>query len=170
MAADAREQAAATCEEKRLKGNACFKDGKFKQAIKYYTTALGLAEDLADGRPVPKGEPTLVAQLACNRCMANLALGDHVAALRDAKTAIASAPGWPKSHFRHAKVLTARGAYMEAYGAFKQAWHLDPSNQELVVACQQAYERMVAHDKEKAQEYAERATQARDDARQPVVV
>ncbi|KAL3907074.1 MAG: hypothetical protein SGPRY_010310, partial [Prymnesium sp.] len=107
------------------------------------------------------GEPTILAQLSCNRCMAHLALEDHVAALRDAKAAVASAPGWPKSHFRHAQVLTARGAYMEAYGAFKQAWHLDPKNQELVVACQRAYELMVSKDKERAQAYAQKVSQAR---------
>ena len=167
LAGQARQEAAATCEEKRLKGNACFKEGKHKQAIKYYTTALGLAEDLADGKPAPKGEPTLVAQLSCNRCMAYMALDDHVAALRDAQAAVASAPGWPKAHFRHGKVLTARGSFMEAYGAFKQAWHLDTQNQELVVACQQAHQLMVANDQIRAQLHEQKIARARQAATAP---
>eukprot|EP00966_Prymnesium_polylepis_P153073 3536156-Prymnesium_polylepis.1 len=137
VSASEREELLGRLEEKRQRGNKCYKEGKHKQAIKYYTTALGIAEDVADGKPAAKGEPTLVAQLSCNRCMAHMALEDHTAALRDAQAAVASAPAWPKSHFRHAKVLTARGAYIEAYGALKQAWHLDTQNQELVVACQQ---------------------------------
>ena len=39
--------------------------------------------------------------------------------------------------------------YLKAYGAFKQAWHLDVSNQELVKACQDAYELLSGRDRDK---------------------
>uniref|UniRef100_A0A7S3ANY9 PIH1D1/2/3 CS-like domain-containing protein n=1 Tax=Haptolina ericina TaxID=156174 RepID=A0A7S3ANY9_9EUKA len=96
--------------------------------------------------------------------MAYMALDDHVAALRDAQAAVASAPGWPKAHFRHAKVLTVRGSFMEAYGAFKQAWHLDTQNKELVLACQQAHQLMIANDQIRAQLHAKKVATARQAA------
>ena len=42
-----------------------------------------------------------------------------------------------------------RKDYLKAYGAFKQAWHLDVSNQELVKACQDAYELLSGRDRER---------------------
>lgn len=155
-----RSQDLATCEEKRLKGNECYKLGKHKQAIKYYGSALVLAEDVFRGNQAPKGQPSVIAQLYCNRCMAHLAIGDSMSALRDAKSAVSSASGWPKSHFRLGQVLTARGAYMEAYASFKHAWHLDPQNNELVVACQRAYERMISLDRDPQDSEAQSARQA----------
>lgn len=42
-----------------------------------------------------------------------------------------------------------RKDYLKAYSAFKQAWHLDVSNQELVKACQDAYELLSGRDRER---------------------
>ena len=65
------------------------------------------------------------------------------------QAACSSAPGWPKAHYRLGTVHLYRRDYLKAYGAFKQAWHLDVSNQELVKACQDAYELLSGRDRDR---------------------
>ena len=60
--------------------------------------------------------------------------------MRDGEEAVAASPGWPKAHFRLGTALLKKGEHTRAYAAFKRGWHIDPTNAELKVACQQALE------------------------------
>ena len=131
----------------RADGNAAFKAGNLQTAKKLYTAAISLAESMPD-EPVAKLQPTRRAQLLANRCQVSLALERVVDALSDAQAACSSAPGWPKAHYRLGTVLLSRKEYLKAYGAFKQAWHLDVKNPELTKACQDAYELLSGRDRE----------------------
>ena len=135
----------------RADGNAAFKAGDLAKAKKLYSAAVSLIEGTPD-ESVEKLQPTQRAQLLANRCQVNMALERHTEALADAQAACRSAPGWPKAHYRLGMVLLARnlpGDYLKAYGSLKQAWHLDPKNPELTKACQDAYEALSGHDRQK---------------------
>ena len=123
--------------------NDAFKKGDYKLAIKKYGVALKLAYELPEPKYPGKLQSTRSAQLLANRCMAHLALGDERSALTDAEQALRAAPDWPKAHFRHGTVLMRLKNYTKAYAAFKQGYHLDPTNEELTAACQQAHQKMV---------------------------
>ena len=123
--------------------NDAFKKGDYKLAIKKYGVALKLAYELPEPKYPGKLQSTRSAQLLANRCMAHLALGDERSALTDAEQALRAAPDWPKAHFRHGTVLMRLKNYTKAYAAFKQGYHLDPMNEELTAACQQAHQKMV---------------------------
>ena len=123
--------------------NDAFKKGDYKLAVKKYGVALKLAYELPEPKYPGKLQSTRSAQLLANRCMAHLALGDERSALTDAEQALRAAPDWPKAHFRHGTVLMRLKNYTKAYAAFKQGYHLDPTNEELTAACQQAHQKMV---------------------------
>ena len=76
------EEDRARCEKVRLEGNAHFKSGDHAKAIKRYTIALSIANELDDGKPVPKLEPTLTAIIYANRC-AGLSVRFHLARSSD---------------------------------------------------------------------------------------
>ena len=122
--------------------NAAYKRGEYALAVKKYGVALRHAAQLPERRP-GKLECTRTAQLLANRCMAHLGLGDNRAALTDAEQAVRASPDWPKAHFRHGTVLMRLKSYTKAYASFKRGHHLDMSNQELTLACQQAHQKMV---------------------------
>jgi len=130
--------------------NAAYKRGEYAVAVKKYGIALRLAAELPEQPRPGKLESTRQAQLLANRCMAYLALGEDRSALTDAEQAIRAAPGWPKAYFRHGTVLMRVKNYTKAYAAFKQGHHLDTSNQELQLACQQAHQKMVGLDTDDA--------------------
>lgn len=126
-------------EEKRERANAALKSGDAQRARRLYTDAISFAEQLPAETPA-KGEPSKLAALLCNRCVANLALSELQAALRDAEAGVRAAPGWPKAHFRLGTCHMKLRAFSRAYGAFKRGWHMDTQNPELIKACQQAFE------------------------------
>ena len=124
--------------------NEAFKAGDYKLAVQKYGVALKHAERAEDGQKKPGSlETNRTATVLCNRCVAQLSLGDVDAAFQDATAAVKAAPGWPKAHFRLGTVLMKKGAHMKAYASFKQGWHLDTSNVELTKACQQAHQAMM---------------------------
>ena len=152
------ERAALESKVDALKGaaNEAFKRGSangdkdaLQLAVKKYGQALKKAERLEEPRP-PRLTACRVATLLANRCQAHLALGDSMAALTDAEAAVRAAPEWAKGYFRLGSVQMRRKAFLKAYTAFKQGWHLDTKNEELTKACQQAHQAMVGLDRHAA--------------------
>lgn len=72
------------------KGNECFKQQKFEEAVLHYTHAIKL-------------DPTNYS-LYSNRSSAFLHLQQHYLALVDAKETIRLQPGWAKGYFRKGEV------------------------------------------------------------------
>ena len=127
-------------DETRERANAALKAGDAHSARRLYTSAISLAEQLPFAPPPPKGMPSALAALLCNRCVANLALDETEAAMRDAEAAVKAAPRWPKVYFRLGTCLMRTKAFTRAYAAFKRGWHMDMQNAEMNRACQQAFE------------------------------
>lgn len=72
------------------KGNECFKNQKYEEAVLHYTHAIKL-----DG---------LNYSLYSNRSSAFLHLQQYYLALEDAKETIRLQPAWAKGHFRKGEV------------------------------------------------------------------
>ena len=76
-------------------GNEAFKVGEFQMAIGFYTAGLALDFDACS------------KELLSNRSLANLKMGYHEVALRDAQECVRIAPSWPKGKQRLQQMRTA---------------------------------------------------------------
>eukprot|EP00928_Gymnodinium_smaydae_P056273 TRINITY_DN39683_c0_g1_i1.p1 TRINITY_DN39683_c0_g1~~TRINITY_DN39683_c0_g1_i1.p1 ORF type:complete len:502 (+),score=119.54 TRINITY_DN39683_c0_g1_i1:48-1508(+) len=95
----------------KLKGDAAFKAGSFKDASVYYSRAL---------RHTPMNE-----KLLSNRSAAYLRDGKWQAALDDALSAEALEPDWAKVHFRKGQALRGLRRFADALEAFRHGRVLD---------------------------------------------
>ena len=102
-------------------GNAAFKQGKFAEAIDFYTKALAA---------LPVGDERAAA-LYSNRSASNLSLGQKNEALEDAEKCIQAKPNWVKGPFRKAMALNALERYQDAEKAFEQALDFDKENYDI---------------------------------------
>jgi tetratricopeptide (TPR) repeat protein len=98
-------------------GNAALAKGAKGRALALYTEGLGL-------------DPTSHVLLS-NRSGVALELGHAGDAEADARAAIASAPEWPKGHFRLGAALEAQGRHAEAADAYGDALAADPGNADM---------------------------------------
>ena len=105
-------------EEFKDKGNTAFKQGKFSEAIEFYTKALGA---------LPENDERAAA-LYSNRSASHLSLVQREDALKDAEKCISIKPTWVKGPFRKAMALLALERYQEAEKAFEQALSCDKEN------------------------------------------
>lgn len=96
------------------KGNAALQEGKFDDAVKYYTEAIAL-----DGTN---------HVLYSNRSAAYAKNGKYVQALEDGEKTVALKPDWAKGHSRVGSALSYLGRMTEAIKAFETALQLDPNN------------------------------------------
>ncbi|KAI9479893.1 HSP70/90 co-chaperone [Coemansia sp. RSA 989] len=133
-------------------GNRFFKRGKFSDAIKYYTHALGYEHDNKD----------LTVSLYTNRAAAHLAAENYGRVLRDCSEALKLKPQTPKALFRAAKACVMLSKFVEAEECCSWLADMMPDSHELqalrqeVAAARQKYKQ-----REKDQEARESQRLAR---------
>ncbi|XP_076239622.1 stress-induced phosphoprotein 1 [Calliopsis andreniformis] len=99
------------------KGNAALQEGRFEEAIKYYTEAINL-----DGNN---------HVLYSNRSAAYAKAEQYQQALEDAEKTVALKPDWGKGYSRKGSALAYLGKYDESIDAYKTGLQLDPNNAQL---------------------------------------
>ncbi|XP_012283788.1 stress-induced-phosphoprotein 1 [Orussus abietinus] len=100
--------------ELKEKGNAALQEGKFDDAIKYYTEAIAL--DNANH------------VLYSNRSAAYAKSKQYQLALEDAEKTILLKPDWAKGYSRKGSALVYLGKLDDSIKAFETSLQLDPSN------------------------------------------
>lgn len=101
----------------KKKGNEYFGQGKFEDALKYYSNAIEMN---------PKDHI-----LYSNRAAAHLSLNHYTEALVDADTCIQLCETWPKGHYRKGMVYFSQNQFVDAATAFYRGCELVPANKEL---------------------------------------
>lgn len=104
----------ALAEKNKDKGNAAFKDGKWEEAIRYYTRSI-------------KVDPNDYLCLA-NRSAAHMRRGAYDDALKDAEKSIKIKPKYAKGHVRKAAALHAMKRYDEEVAAIKEGLKICPDD------------------------------------------
>lgn len=102
-------------EEWRLKGNKCFSEGKFEEAIKCYTEAIGAN--------------STNAVLFSNRAMANIKLQRFFEAENDCSKALELNKSLDKAYYRRGLSRKELHLYKSAFSDFKKALELSPHDE-----------------------------------------
>ncbi|XP_073123784.1 uncharacterized protein [Henckelia pumila] len=100
--------------EAKANGNACFSNGDFSNALRFYSQALHIAPTDADD-----GEKNLVATLYVNRASSLHKLGFSSESLRDCSRALKISPVYAKAWFRRAKANVSLGNHEDAINDLK---------------------------------------------------
>ncbi|KFD69937.1 hypothetical protein M514_06731 [Trichuris suis] len=100
----------------KQKGNDCFKEGKYPEAIKHYTEAI---------RRNPSD-----AVLFSNRAACYTKLMEFEMALADCDSCISLDPKFLKGHLRKGAALMAMKQPSRAMSAYEEAMKIDPNNEE----------------------------------------
>jgi len=103
--------------EAKDKGNKFFSQGKFQDAIQWYTKAIQL-------------DPNDSAFYS-NRAAAFMSANKADDALKDADSCIRLKPDWVKGHYRKGLALMALHRFEEASRALKTGLELDPNNADI---------------------------------------
>lgn len=98
-------------------GNAALQEGKYDEAVKYYTDAIAL-----DG-----GNHVLYS----NRSAAYAKAQMYNKALEDAEKTVSLKPDWGKGYSRKGSALAYLGRYDESIKAYEKGLQLDPNNTQL---------------------------------------
>lgn len=101
-------------ESDKVKGNEALKEGKYQDAVEYYTVAIGKNPS----------NPVYVA----NRAMAHLNLGNYELAEDDCTAAIKRDNKYVKAYLRRATARSVGGNYLEALMDYEEALRLEPKN------------------------------------------
>ena len=101
-------------ESDKVKGNKALKQGKYQDAVEYYTVAIGKNPS----------NPVYVA----NRAMAHLKLGNYELAEDDCTAAIKRDNKYVKAYLRRATARSVGGNYLEALMDYEDALRLEPKN------------------------------------------
>lgn len=101
-------------EEDKARGNEALKQGKYKEAIEYYSVAICKNAK----------NPVYLA----NRAMANLKLGNYEACEDDCTEAIKLDRKYVKAYLRRATARAVGGNYLEALMDYEDALRLEPNN------------------------------------------
>lgn len=110
------------------KGNECFKNGQYTEALQYYTQAL----DLGQSKDADK------AIIYKNRAACELKLNNHESAIKDATKSLDLVENDPKALYRRCQAYDALGRVEEAYKDAMTLIKIDPKNK----AAQAIYERL----------------------------
>ena len=117
-----------TLAQGRSEGNARFGRQNYKAAITAYTWGLDKAREAAarDSEGARSGEELPgAALLFCNRAACFAKLGDHSAAVADAKRALKASDDYHKARMRLAAALFELGEHEDAakeYGTLREVW------------------------------------------------
>lgn len=138
-AGEAVEEAAATCEAAKTRGNEHFASGDTVAALAAYSEGVATAEAMlpdvtkaleAHERLLGRKNQVLAVLLA-NRCACLTKKGaaqDLEDARADAERATALRPKWPKAFYRLGTVLTALELHADAAQAYWTGYELDPKD------------------------------------------
>ncbi|KAG8037411.1 hypothetical protein G9C98_005621 [Cotesia typhae] len=96
------------------KGNAALQEGKYENAIKFYTEAIAL-----DGKN---------HVLYSNRSAAHAKSGNYEKALEDAEKTVSLKSDWAKGYSRKGSALAYLGRLNESIAAYETGLQLDPTN------------------------------------------
>jgi len=115
-------------ETAKTNGNAAFKKGNFKEAIKCFSEAI-------------EAEPKN-ASFYSNRSAAYMKLDDHEKALEDGKMCVTLKPEWGKGYSRQGSALFMMAKYNEAIAIYAQGLAADPADSLLTQGLQQAQKKL----------------------------
>ncbi|BAM41157.1 uncharacterized protein TOT_030000420 [Theileria orientalis strain Shintoku] len=101
------------------KGNDCYRDKNFREAIDWYTRALTRLE-FSDN-------DVLRSQLFCNRAACYQALGDWEAAISDCTDALCFDEAYTKAYLRRSAAFEKTNSYQKSHSDLEKALSLDPS-------------------------------------------
>ncbi len=101
-------------ESEKTKGNEALKQGKYQDAIEYYSVAIGKN---------PKSKI-----FVANRAMAHLKLGNYQLAEDDCTQAIKLDARYVKAYLRRAAARSVAGNYLEALMDYEEALRFEPNN------------------------------------------
>ena len=101
-------------ESEKTKGNEALKQGKYQDAIEYYSVAIGKN---------PKSKI-----FVANRAMAHLKLGNYQLAEDDCTEAIKLDARYVKAYLRRAAARSVAGNYLEALMDYEEALRFEPNN------------------------------------------
>ncbi|EAN31171.2 Sperm-associated antigen 1 [Theileria parva strain Muguga] len=104
------------------RGNECFKDNNYNEAIDWYTKALERLEFSEDDN--------LRAQIFCNRAACHQALGDWESSISDCNDALAFNDSYPKAYLRRSMAFEKTKFYQKSHADLEKALQLDPSLEE----------------------------------------
>lgn len=105
-------------EEHRVKGNDCFKQNKYPEALKEYDEGL-------------KRDPKSCA-IYSNRCATWLKLGEFHTALKDADRCLELDPKFVKAYSRKGNCHQQMKEYHKAIKSFDDGLKLDPTNKDCI--------------------------------------
>jgi len=113
--------------EHKDEGTRYFKAKQYAEAVRSYTSAIGVESD-----------PVELAKLLGNRSTSYGLLNKHVEALSDAKRALQQDANYLKGYFRQATALMALSRFAEAGAAATEGLAHDPNNKQLQQLQQEA--------------------------------
>jgi len=113
--------------EHKDEGTKYFKAKQYAEAVRSYTSAIGVESD-----------PVELAKLLGNRSTSYGLLNKHVEALSDAKRALQKDANYLKGYFRQATALMALSRYAEAGAAAAEGLGHEPNNKQLQQLLQEA--------------------------------
>lgn len=122
--------AQSTAEELKQAGNAAFREGRFGESVRQFTSAIDLLQ--------PQGDRTLFS----NRSGALAALGRYTEALADADQAISLDLNWAKGYSRKGAALYGLGRYDEALSMYEAGLTVDPSNVQIEQAASEVRQKI----------------------------
>ncbi|XP_047944931.1 SET and MYND domain-containing protein 4 isoform X1 [Salvia hispanica] len=108
--------------EAKAKGNQCFTNGDYSNALLFYSQALRSAPMDAEDN-----EKNLVATLYLNRASSLHKLGLFLESLQDCNRALILSPVYAKTWFRRAKANSSLGNYEEAINDFGVSMEIETS-------------------------------------------
>nr|AAB49720.1 transformation-sensitive protein homolog [Acanthamoeba castellanii] len=112
--------------EEKNKGNAAMSAGDFKAAVEHYTNAI---------QHDPQNHV-----LYSNRSAAYASLKDYDQALADGEKTVELKPDWSKGYSRKGAALCYLGRYADAKAAYAAGLEVEPTNEQLKQALQEAEE------------------------------
>lgn len=98
----------------KQKGNSALEEGRYEEAIKHYTEAIGLDENNH--------------VLYSNRSAAFAKAGKYKQALEDAEKTVNLKPDWGKGYSRMGSALAYLGKLNESIKAYETGLQYDPGN------------------------------------------
>uniref|UniRef100_A0A3B0N6X7 Tetratricopeptide repeat/TPR repeat, putative n=1 Tax=Theileria annulata TaxID=5874 RepID=A0A3B0N6X7_THEAN len=104
------------------RGNECFKDNNYIEAIDWYTKALERLEFSDDD--------ILKAQIFCNRAACHQALGEWENSISDCNDALTFNDSYPKAYLRRSVAFEKTKFYQKSHSDLEKALQLDSSLEE----------------------------------------
>ncbi|RNF27431.1 stress-induced protein sti1 [Trypanosoma conorhini] len=165
--ADGRRNTGLSAEQLKVDGNRAFEDGRYREALNYYTNAIELLLDsgsyqlkenghlntkcngiIGPGFGGSDSRTILLAALFSNRSACYLQASKQIgaaealeSAIRDADRAVELRPTWFKGYSRQGDAFFKMKKYHQATEAYEMALQFDPGNNNLLQSVKEARQR-----------------------------